>query len=103
MRRLQDINADIEKRIAASAASSVAAALSPECGANRNSTACPANPKTKRLAKQMENDLLKKGYQANSVFTDYSELGDANKGRRDRFATPAQRRRPQLLLPSSRD
>jgi hypothetical protein len=28
----------------------------------------------------MENDLLKKGYQATSVFSDYSELADANKG-----------------------
>jgi hypothetical protein len=39
-----------------------------------------ADPKTKSLAKQMENDLLKKGYQATSIFSDYSELGDARKG-----------------------
>jgi hypothetical protein len=84
--RLEDIKAgiaDIEKRIAPSAASSVGAAPSPEYGANRNSTVLvvyPANPKATSLAKQMENDLLKKGYQATSVFSDYSELGDANKG-----------------------
>lgn len=106
--RLEDIKAgiaDIEKRIAPSAASSVGAAPSPEYGANRNSTVLvvyPANPKAKSLAKQMENDLLKNGYQATSVFSDYSELGDANKGRRDRFATSTPMRRPQLLLPSSR-
>jgi hypothetical protein len=84
--RLEDIKAgiaDIEKRIAPSAASSVGAAPSPKYGANRNSTVLvvyPANPKATSLAKQMENDLLKKGYQATSVFSDYSELGDANKG-----------------------
>ena len=49
--RLEDIKAgiaDIEKRIAPSAASSVGAAPSPEYGANRNSTVLvvyPANPK----------------------------------------------------------
>jgi hypothetical protein len=84
--RLEDIKvgiADIEKRIAPTAASSVGAAPSPEYGANRNSTVLvvyPANPKAKSLAKQIENDLLKKGYQATSVFSDYSELSDANRG-----------------------
>jgi hypothetical protein len=34
----------------------------------------------KILAKQIENDLLKKGYLATSVFSDYSELGDGKKG-----------------------
>ena len=28
----------------------------------------------------MENELLKKGYQATSVYSDYSELADARKG-----------------------
>jgi hypothetical protein len=28
----------------------------------------------------MENDLLKKGYQATSIYSDYSELSDARKG-----------------------
>jgi hypothetical protein len=83
--RLEDIKAgivDIEKRIAP-AGPSVAAAPSAEYGANRSSTVLvvySSDPKAKSLAKQMENDLLKKGYQATSVFSDYSELSDANKG-----------------------
>jgi len=83
--RLEDIKAgiaDIEKRIAPSGAP---ASLAPsvEYGANRSSTVLvvySADPKTKSLAKQMENDLLKKGYQATSIFSDYSELSDARKG-----------------------
>jgi hypothetical protein len=38
------------------------------------------DPKTKTIAKQMEDQLLKKGYQATSIFSDYSELSDARKG-----------------------
>jgi hypothetical protein len=87
--RLEDIKAgiaDIEKRIAptvGAVAVAAAPAASAEYGANRNSTVLvvyPANPKAKSLAKQIENDLLKKGYQATSVFSDYSELSDASKG-----------------------
>jgi len=83
--RLEDIKAgiaDIEKRIAPSAAPA-SVAPSAEYGANRNSTVLvvySADPKTKSLAKQMENDLLKKGYQATSIFSDYSEVSDAKKG-----------------------
>jgi hypothetical protein len=83
--RLEDIKAgiaDIEKRIAPSAAPA-SVAPSAEYGANRNSTVLvvySADPKIKSLAKQMENDLLKKGYQATSIFSDYSELSDARKG-----------------------
>jgi hypothetical protein len=83
--RLEDIKAgiaDIEKRIAPSAAPA-SVAPSVEYGTNRNSTVLvvySADPKTKSLAKQMENDLLKKGYQATSIFSDYSELSDARKG-----------------------
>jgi hypothetical protein len=83
--RLEDIKAgiaDVEKRIAPSAAPA-SVAPSVEYGANRNSTVLvvySADPKTKSLAKQMENDLLKKGYQATSIFSDYSELSDARKG-----------------------
>jgi hypothetical protein len=84
--RLEDIKAgiaDIEKRIAPAQGSTVGAAPSAEYGANRSSTVLvvyPADPKAKSLAKQIENDLLKKGYQATSVFSDYSELSDANRG-----------------------
>jgi hypothetical protein len=84
--RLEDIKAgvaDIEKRIAPTAGAVAASAPSAEYGANRYSTVLvvySADPKAKSLAKQMENDLLKKGYQATSVFSDYSELSDANKG-----------------------
>jgi hypothetical protein len=83
--RLEDIKAgiaDIEKRIAPSAAPA-SVAPSAEYGANRNSTVLvvySADPKTKSLAKQIENDLLKKGYQATSIFSDYSELSDDRKG-----------------------
>ena len=85
--RLEDIKAgiaDIEKRIVPAAGATAAAAPSPEYGTNRNSTVLvvySADPKTKSLAKQLENDLLKKGYQATSIFSDYSELADAQKGK----------------------
>jgi hypothetical protein len=85
--RLEDIKAgvaDLEKRVAPTVgAVAAASAPSAEYGVNRNSTVLvvyPVNPKAKSLAKQIENDLLKKGCQATSVFSDYSELSDANKG-----------------------
>ena len=82
--RLEDIKlgiTDIERRI--SPAAPAAAPPSAEFGANRNSTVLviySADPKAKALAKQMETSLLKKGYQATSVYSDYSELSDAKKG-----------------------
>jgi hypothetical protein len=82
--RLEDIKialADLGRKVSPSAPAP--AAPSPEFGANRNSTVIvvyPSDPKLKTLAKQMENDLLKKGYLATSVFSDYSELSDAKKG-----------------------
>ena len=85
--RLEDIKAgiaDIEKRMAPAAGATATAAPSVEYGANRNSTVLviySTAPKTKSLARQLENDLLKKGYQATSVFSDYSELSDAQKGK----------------------
>jgi len=85
--RLEDIKAgvaDLEKRVAPTVgAVAAASAPSAEFGANRSSTVLvvyPSNPKAKSLAKQIENDLLKKGYQATSVFSDYSELSDDKKG-----------------------
>jgi hypothetical protein len=84
--RLEDIKAglaDIEKRVAP-AAGTVAATQSPEYQANRDSTVVVVYsdvPKARRLAKQLENDLLKRGYQATSVFSDYSELAAADKGK----------------------
>jgi hypothetical protein len=87
--RLEDIKAgiaDIEKRMAPAQGATAAATPVPsvEYGANRNSTVLvvySADPKTKSLARQLENDLLKKGYQATSVFSDYSELSDTLKGK----------------------
>ena len=87
--RLEDIKAgiaDIEKRMAPAPGATTAAAPAPsvEYGANRNSTVLviySSDPKTKSLAKQLENDLLKKGYQATSVFSDYTELAAADKGK----------------------
>ncbi len=82
--RLEDIKlgiADLERRIAPAAPA--AAPPSAEFGANRNSTVLviySADPKAKTLAKQIESALLKKGYQATSVYSDYSELSDARKG-----------------------
>jgi hypothetical protein len=85
--RLEDIKAgvaDLEKRVAPTVGAVAAApAASAEYGVNRSSTVLvvyPSTPNAKSLAKQIENDLLKKGYQATSVFSDYSELSDANKG-----------------------
>ncbi len=82
--RLEDIKlsiADLSKKVAPAAPAP--SPPSPEFGANRNSTVIvvyPSDPKMKTLAKQMENDLLRKGYQATSVFSDYAELSDAKKG-----------------------
>jgi len=84
--RLEDIKlsiADLGKRVTPASAPAPAPAVSPEFLANRDTTAIvvyPSDPKMKVLAKQMENDLLRKGYQATSVFSDYSELSDAKKG-----------------------
>lgn len=85
--RLEDIKsgiADIQKRMASAAGAVAAAPPPPEYDVNRNSTVVvvySADPKAKKLAKQLENDLLKRGYQATSVFSDYSELAAADKGK----------------------
>jgi hypothetical protein len=82
--QLEDIKtsiADLGKRIAPAAAAP--AAPSAEYGKNRSSTVIvvyTTDPKTKTIAKQMEDDLLKRGYQATSLFSDYSELADSKKG-----------------------
>jgi hypothetical protein len=80
--RLEDIKTalvDIGKRVAPAAVP--APPPSAEFGTNRNSTVIVVySAAQKALAKQMENDLLKKGYQATSVYSDYSELSDAKKG-----------------------
>jgi hypothetical protein len=82
--QLEDIKtsiADLGKRITPAAAAP--AAPSAEYGKNRSSTVIvvyTTDPKTKAIAKQMEDDLLKRGYQATSLFSDYSELGDSKKG-----------------------
>ena len=82
--RLEDIKSSIVelgKRIAPTAPAPPPP--SADYGANRNSTIVvvySADQKAKTLAKQMESALLKKGYQATSVYSDYSELGDARKG-----------------------
>jgi len=82
--QMEDIKtaiADLGKRIAPAAPAS--APPSVEYGTNRNSTVVVVyslDPKTKTIAKQMEDQLLKKGYQATSIFSDYSELSDARKG-----------------------
>jgi hypothetical protein len=82
--RLEDVKtalADLSRRVAPTVPA--AAAPTPEFGANRSSTVVviyPADPKAKALAKQMETELLKKGYQATSVYSDYSELADSRKG-----------------------
>jgi hypothetical protein len=80
--QLEDVKtaiADLGKRIAPSAPA--AAAPSPEYGANRNSTVIVVYAtEQKALAKQMEDALLKKGYQATSIFSDFSEVSDARKG-----------------------
>lgn len=81
--RLEDIKLAVADLRKVAPAAPPAAAPSPEFAANRSTTAIivyPSDPKMKALAKQMENDLLRKGYQATSVFSDYSELSDAKKG-----------------------
>jgi hypothetical protein len=106
--RLEDIKtalADLGRKVAPTAPAP--AAPSPEFGANRNSTVIvvyPSDPKTKVLAKQMENDLLRKGYLATSVFSDYAELSDAKKGSpgsvRYVFTDPAKAASVKQLLKS---
>jgi hypothetical protein len=80
--RLEDIKlalADLGKRVAPAAAP--APAPSAEFGTNRSQTVIVVySAAQKTLAKQLENDLLRKGYQATSVYSDYSELADAKKG-----------------------
>jgi hypothetical protein len=80
--QLEDIKTaigDLGKRVAPAAPA--APAPSPEYGANRNSTVIVVySAAQKTLAKQIEDQLLKKGYQATSIFSDYSELSDAKKG-----------------------
>jgi hypothetical protein len=80
--RLEDIKlalADLGKRVAPAAAPTPPP--SAEFGANRSQTVIVVySAAQKTLAKQLENDLLKKGYQATSVYSDYSELSDARKG-----------------------
>jgi hypothetical protein len=82
--QLEDIKtaiADLGKRVAPAAAAPPPP--SPDYGKNRSSTVIvvyTTDPKTKVIAKQMEDNLLKKGYQATSIFSDYSELSDAKKG-----------------------
>jgi hypothetical protein len=78
--RLEDIKsavADLGKSAAP------AAPPSAEFTANRNLTVVvvySGDPKAKAIAKQMESALLKKGYQASSVYSDYSELSSDQKG-----------------------
>jgi hypothetical protein len=80
--QLEDVKtaiADLGKRIAPSAPA--ATAPSPEYGTNRNSTVIVVySTAQKALAKQMEDALLKKGYQATSIFSDFSEVADAKRG-----------------------
>ncbi len=80
--RLEDIKmvlADLGKRVAPAAAP--ASPPPAEFGTNRSHTVIVVySPAQKALAKQLENDLLKKGYQATSVYSDFSELSDARKG-----------------------
>jgi hypothetical protein len=80
--QLEDIKtaiADLGKRVAPAAAPAPPA--SAEYGTNRNSTVIVVySAAQKTLAKQIEDQLLKKGYQATSIFSDYSELSDAKKG-----------------------
>jgi hypothetical protein len=82
--RLEDIKlaiADLSKR--AAPAAPAPALPSADYSANRNSTIVlvySGDPKAKTIAKLMEAALLKKGYQASSVYSDYSELSNAKKG-----------------------
>jgi hypothetical protein len=81
---LEDIKsaiADLGKKVAPATAAPVPP--SADYGRNRSSTVIvvyTTDPKTKAIAKRMEDDLLKKGFQATSIFSDYSELSDAKKG-----------------------
>ena len=80
--RLEDIKMAIEdlgRRVAPAAAP--AAAPSAQFGTNRSQTVIVVYAAAqKALAKQLETDLLRKGYQATSVYSDFSELTDASKG-----------------------
>src|ERR1700730_1704706 len=80
--QLEDIKTaigDLGKRIAPSAPA--AAAPSAEYGVNRSSTVIVVySADQKTLAKQLEDLLLKKGYQATSIYSDYSELSSSKKG-----------------------
>ena len=80
--RLEDIKsalADLGRRVAPAVAP--APPPSAEFGTNRSQTVIVVySAAQKTLAKQLENQLLKKGYQATSVYSDYSELSDARKG-----------------------
>lgn len=82
--RLEDIKlaiADLSKRVAPTAPPP--SPPPPEYGANRNSTVVvvySADQKARILAKAMESTLLKKGYQATSVYSDFSEVSNAKKG-----------------------
>lgn len=81
---LEDIKtaiADLGKKVAPAAAAP--APPSPDYGKNRSSTVIvvyTTDSKTKAMARRLEDDLLKKGYQATSIFSDYSELSDTKKG-----------------------
>jgi hypothetical protein len=85
---LEDIKAsiaDLSKHVGApvATASGASSTQPADYSRNRSSTVIvvyPANPKAKAIAKQMESLLLKQGYQATSIFSDYSELADADKG-----------------------
>jgi len=82
--RLEDIKigvADLSKRAAPGAAPPPPPPA--DYSANRNSTVVivySGDPKARTLAKEMEGILLRKGYQASSVYSDYSELSSARKG-----------------------
>lgn len=82
--QLEDIKTaigDLGKRIAPTAPPPPPP--SAEFGANRTSTVIvvyPADQKTRILATQLENALLKKGYQATAVYSDYTELSDTKRG-----------------------
>lgn len=81
--RLEDIKlaiADLSKRAAPAAP---APALPADFSTNRNTTVVivySGDLKAKAIAKQMETALLQKGYQASSVYSDYSELSADQKG-----------------------
>jgi hypothetical protein len=80
--QLEDIKTaigDLGKRISPSAPA--APAPSAEYGVNRTSTVIVVySADQKALAKQLEDQLLKKGYQATSIYSDFSELSSSKKG-----------------------